>query len=377
MKKVLIFPDFDPFGGTRTYFKNLIDFYHSYDCQIVAAIEKEYCDQDIQEFLTKNEVKIQLISIKYRKGIFLQFFLSIVIDLFLGVPIIVQEKPDLIVISTGKAGKLLGLMLFPIKVIYVSHSYPVCDRPRIIYRNPFYRMLLLIILNNQKRILTVSKFSESLIKKCWLVGEKRQGFVHFIYNFSILENNSCSQTNTGKSDVKKILTLAHVRWYKNPDIWYSVALKTIEKYHGNVEFLWAGDGNLLDTYLNKVKKDNIPQIKYLGFQKNVAELYHQSTIYFQPSLAESQGIAVVDAMMMGIPCIVSNAGGLPESVVNGETGYIVDPLDIDTMVEKILELLDNENLRKSMGDAGKEYYLNNFSHRRWIQEMKTFHEKLW
>jgi hypothetical protein len=46
------------------------------------------------------------------------------------------------------------------------------------------------------------------------------------------------------------------------------------------------------------------------------------------------------------------------------------------MVEKILNLLENEKLRGNMGEAGNEYYLNNFSHKRWIQEMKTFNEKL-
>jgi glycosyltransferase involved in cell wall biosynthesis len=236
-------------------------------------------------------------------------------------------------------------------------------------------MLLLACLNKNKMILTVSKFSKNQITKCWL-SEKRQQFVHFIYNFSNLERNSPSPTNPGNINVKKILTLGHVRWYKNPDVWYSVAKKTIEKYHGDVEFFWAGEGALLDIYRNKVKKENISRIKFLGFQKNVAGLYDQSSIYFQPSLKESHGIAVVDAMMMGLPCVVSNAGGLPESVVDGETGYVIDPNDTDSMVEKLLALLENEDLRITMGKAGKEYYLNNFSHKTWIQEMLTLNENL-
>jgi glycosyltransferase involved in cell wall biosynthesis len=377
MKKVLLFPDFDKFGGTRTYLKNLIDYYRSDGYQIVTVIEKEYCDQDILEFLTKNDIKIIVTSIKYRAGIFSRYYLSIIADLILGVPIIVKERPDIVLISTGTPGKFLGLMLlFPLKLIYILHSYPTCTRPAIICRMRFYRMLLLASLNDNKRILTVSKFSKNQITKCWL-SEKRQKFVHFIYNFSNLENNSHSPTNTGNNDVKKILTLGHVRGYKNPDIWFSVAQKTIEKYHGDVEFLWAGEGELLDEYRDKVKKDNISHIKFLGFQKNVAELYKQSTIYFQPSQLESHGIAVIDAMIMGLPCIVSNAGGLPESVIDGQTGYTVDPNDTDAMVEKILNLLENENLRRIMGKAGKENYLNTFSHKKWIQEMNAFHEQKW
>lgn len=376
MKKVLIFPDFDKFGGTRTYLKNLIDFYRSNGFQIVTVIEKEYWDQEIQEFLTKNEIKIKFISTQYRTGIFLRSHLSIVIEIILGASIIIKERPDLVVISTGVPGKFLGLMLlFPLKLIYILHSYPTCSCPAIICRRRFFRLLLLASLNDNKRILTVSQFSKNQIIKCWLA-EKRQKFVLFIYNFSNFEDHSCVPTNTTKTDIKKILTLGHVTDYKNPDVWYFVAKKTIEKYPGNIEFLWAGEGDLLDKYRDKVKKDNISHIKFLGFQPNVAELYKQSTIYFQPSLAESHGIAVVDAMMMGIPCIVSNAGGLPESVIDGETGYVIDPNDTDTMVEKVLTLLENENLRKNMGMAGKERYLTKFSHKKWIQEMKILNEKL-
>jgi glycosyltransferase involved in cell wall biosynthesis len=371
MKKVLIFPSFDNFGGTRTYFKNLIEFYRSNDFQITTAIERESCDQDILEFLTRNDVKLLLLSKKYRAGICSRYFVRAFIDLILGVPIILKERPDIVLISTGNARKYLGLMiLFPIKIIYILHSYPICVKPAI-----FKQRLLLAILNDNKRILTVSKFSKNQITKCWL-GEKKQKFVHVIYNFSMLESNLWDPILPEKSDVKKILTLGHVRWYKNPDIWYSVALKTIEKYHGDLEFLWVGEGNLLDKYRERAEKDNISQIKFLGFQKNVAGLYNQSSIYFQPSLMESHGIAVVDAMIMGLPCIVSNAGGLPESVVNGETGYITDPNDVETMVEKILNLLEDENLRENMGNAGKEYYIKKFSHKRWIQEMKTLHEEL-
>ena len=372
MKKVLLFPDFDKFGGTRTYFKNLINFYRLYDCTIVAAIDKEYCDKDILEFLAQNDIKIIFLSTKYRAGIFSRFFLRIIVDLILGVPIIIKERPDIVVISTGLAGKFLGLLLLhPLKLIYIFHSYPMCVRPANIDR-----IVLSASFIDNKRILTVSEFAKKQMIKCWSA-EKKQECIHLIYNFSNFENNSWSPNNSGKNNVKKILTIGHVIWYKNPDIWYSVALKTIEKYPGEVEFLWAGEGELLDIFRDKVKKDNISKIKFLGFQKNVAELYNQSTIYFQPSLVENHSIAVLDAMMMGMPCIVSNAGGLPESVVNGVTGYVIDPNDTDAMVENLLNLLENENLRISMGNAGKEYYLNKFSYKRWIHEMKTLNENVW
>jgi len=370
MRKVLIFPDFDTFGGTRTFLKNLIDYYQLNDYQIVIAVEKEHCDQEILDFFGKTQSEIIFLSEKCRKGIFSRFhILEIITDLILGIPIILKERPEIVVVSTAYPGKFLGLMLlFPLKLMYIIHSYPTCA-------STVNRILLLLSLNDNKRILAVSEFSKNQISKYWLPG-KRQKFIHYIYNFSNLENNFSGSKIKGKKDIQTVLTIGHVRTYKNPDRWFSVALQTIEKYTGDVEFLWAGEGDLFDYYRNKIKKANISKIKFLGFQENVAELYNQSDIYFQPSLMESHGIAVVDAMMMGLPCVVSNAGGLPESVSHEKTGYIVDPNDTDTMVEKILNLLEDENVRKSMGEAGKERYKIKFSQERWIKEMTAFHEHL-
>ena len=178
MKKVLIFPDFDKFGGTRTYLKNLMDFYRLCNYQIVTAIEKERCDQDIFDFLTKNQIKIVFLSEKYREGIFSRFhILEIISDLILGIPIIVKERPEIVVISTAFPGKFLGLMLlFPLKLIYILHSYPTCI-------STINRIVLLTSLHAKKRILTVSKYSRNQISEYWLLG-KRQQYIHYIHNFS-------------------------------------------------------------------------------------------------------------------------------------------------------------------------------------------------
>jgi len=228
MRKVLIFPDFDTFGGTRTFLKNLIDYYQLNYYQIVIAVEKEHCDQEILDFFGKTQSEIIFLSEKCRKGIFSRFhILEIITDLILGIPIILKERPEIVVVSTAYPGKFLGLMLlFPLKLMYIIHSYPTCA-------STVNRILLLLSLNDNKRILAVSEFSKNQISKYWLPG-KRQKFIHYIYNFSNLENNFSGSKIKGEKDVQKVLTIGHVRSYKNPDRWFSVALQTIEKYTGDV-----------------------------------------------------------------------------------------------------------------------------------------------
>lgn len=371
MKKALIFPQFQKSGGTRTYFKNLIIFYVSIHYEIAVAIDRNYCDREIMEFLSKNNIRVVILENNVCTGIFSRFPSSMVYDLVTGIPVILRERPDLILISVGTFGKFFGLMLLhSLKTVYILHTYPECIRS-----DPFYRLLLSLCLSRNKNILTVSQFSRMRIITCWRLTGKRE-YIRYIYNFSELEPCHVPAGDNGTRDVKRILTLGHVVDYKNPDVWYSVAVKTLEKYQGHAEFVWAGDGNLLELYREKARTDNIPQIRFLGLQDDIAGLYDTSDIYFQPSRLESHGIAVLDAMLMALPCVVSDAGGLPESVIHGKTGYVIHPDNTDEMVSRILDLLEHDDLRSSLGKAGKERYEKTFTYRRWMQDMKALTEKL-
>ncbi|KXA92455.1 hypothetical protein AKJ64_03110 [candidate division MSBL1 archaeon SCGC-AAA259E17] len=54
------------------------------------------------------------------------------------------------------------------------------------------------------------------------------------------------------------------------------------------------------------------------------------------------------------PVVGSNVGGIPTQIVDGKTGYLVDPTDYDEAAKKVMDLLSDETLRKKMGQRGKE-----------------------
>lgn len=59
-------------------------------------------------------------------------------------------------------------------------------------------------------------------------------------------------------------------------------------------------------------------------------------------------------MAAGVPVIASNIGGIPEIVQDGETGLLVSPTDSQTLSQAIIRLIKDEDLRRKMGDLGKE-----------------------
>lgn len=132
----------------------------------------------------------------------------------------------------------------------------------------------------------------------------------------------------------------------------------------------------MEECVASVKRRNLKNVDFIGFKQTVQTLYKDCDIYFQPSMIESHGISVLHAMKEGLPCVVSDKGGLPESVQEGVTGYIVSSSDIEVCADKLLRLVENAALREEMGDAGKKRYYEIFSYSRWLAEMTKLFQSL-
>jgi glycosyltransferase involved in cell wall biosynthesis len=96
-------------------------------------------------------------------------------------------------------------------------------------------------------------------------------------------------------------------------------------------------------------------------------------IFVVPSLTdrESFGVAAVEASASGLPVIASRVGGLPEVVLDGKTGLLVPPGDIDALATAISRLLADPVLRVQMGQAGRQFVLE---HYRWEDNAKLMEE---
>lgn len=102
-------------------------------------------------------------------------------------------------------------------------------------------------------------------------------------------------------------------------------------------------------------------VRFLGKQDAVEEILSVSDLFLMPSQSESFGLAALEAMACKVPVISSNAGGLPELNVDGLTGFLREPGDIDGMAEKAIFILeDEERLAKFKENAlarAKEFEL--------------------
>jgi glycosyltransferase involved in cell wall biosynthesis len=108
------------------------------------------------------------------------------------------------------------------------------------------------------------------------------------------------------------------------------------------------------------------EIRFVPYQKDprkVARYYQAADLYLHPTRADTFPTTVLEALACGIPVVASAVGGIPEQVVEGQTGYLVPVGDARALAERVLELLANEEPRLRMGrqaaeDAARRFGLN-------------------
>ncbi len=120
-------------------------------------------------------------------------------------------------------------------------------------------------------------------------------------------------------------------------------------------FKFIGDGVLFDKVSNRLKEENITNIELLGkkHQKEVSEYVKRCSFLILPSLSEGLGMVLLEAMASGKAVIGTNVGGIPELIMDGYNGYLVEPNNPKILKEKINILIKNNDLRKKFGVNGK------------------------
>lgn len=116
------------------------------------------------------------------------------------------------------------------------------------------------------------------------------------------------------------------------------------------KLLLVGDGPEMTFVSKKINKMGLQnKIILLGKQENLQELYAISDVCVLMSEKESFGLVLLEAMIYGVPCLGTNIGGIPEVIEDGMNGHIIELGDIKAASRRLLELLENDSLRKQMG----------------------------
>ena len=136
-----------------------------------------------------------------------------------------------------------------------------------------------------------------------------------------------------------------------------IVLDAIAELPKNLHLVVIGTGSEEQTLRDRAKVLGLDRRVHFAGHVDHAELPKwlvQCDLFVQPSIGEEAfGISVVEAMACGLPVLASNNGGLPEIVVNGETGLLLSPGDVPVWRDSILDLMKRKDRLNEMGTAGR------------------------
>jgi phosphatidylinositol alpha-1,6-mannosyltransferase len=160
------------------------------------------------------------------------------------------------------------------------------------------------------------------------------------------------------------------------------ALPDILRSFPRTVYLVAGAGPDLDRLKDLGRKvgceehvrfDGEFDNKLLGHYYCVADIFVMPSRYIPNECVEGFGIVYVEAGYYGIPVIGGKAGGVPDAVVDGETGFLVNPEDPQEIGQAILRLLKDSSLRSKMGAAGHRRAVNDLT---WDEVCRPIQDKI-
>ena len=128
-----------------------------------------------------------------------------------------------------------------------------------------------------------------------------------------------------------------------------------------IRLVMIGDGPERPLAERMVRRLGISDnVSFLGKQDDVYCLLSMGDIFLMPSETESFGLAALEAMSCGLPVVTSNAGGLPELNVHGETGFHSPVGDVDSMSQQVLRILREPQLKETLAAQARQFAFERF-----------------
>lgn len=114
----------------------------------------------------------------------------------------------------------------------------------------------------------------------------------------------------------------------------------------------------------------------LNDPEKVAQYYRAADMYLHAAKAETFPNTILEAMACGLPVIASNVGGIPEQVIDGQTGLLVPPRNAELMASAVKYLLDNPILAKKLGDAAVSRVQELFTQDQMVQKYLAWYREI-
>lgn len=279
-------------------------------------------------------------------------------------------NPDVIHLHSSKAGvlgrvaaRLLGLQG---RVFYTPHGLSFLRQDVSRLKQALFQGIERLMGNFGGTVVACSSSEANLVRQ--FVGHSR---VVFVENSVDVGSIPAKQYLADAGNPVQIVTSGRICYPKAPWRFAKLAMETLQS---NLKFKWLGDGELRDEL--QVDQGKLPEnLEIAGWlQRN--DLYTEllkADIFVLPSLWEGMPLALIEAQVIGLPCVVTDVTGCRDVVEDGVTGFVCK--DDAQLLQKLQLLAADPALRQSMGNAARSKALSRFNVQRMASEMQLVYQR--
>ncbi len=218
---------------------------------------------------------------------------------------------------------------------------------------PSFMPITRFILKKSDAVTAVSQFLKDETLEVFQVVRDIEVIPNFVRHDQFNCPVNCPDIGPSKAD--ETATLVHISNFRPVKrICDVVKIFSIVRSQRPAELLMVGDGPERAHAERLARELGVDSdVYFLGKQLDIDKILHESDILLQPSETESFGLTPLEAATACTPVIATNVGGLPEVIVNGETGFLLPVGDVVGMASKAMELLSNRDLYIKVAKAGR------------------------
>ena len=260
-----------------------------------------------------------------------------------------RNKPDIIHIQTATLPLMTGFfvsLLLRVPFIVSCHGGGI----RKTVNSRFQRLLKSFILRRASAVTCVSKDLREIIHEKLGIQSKLIQIIPNGFDHSLLE------VPPREGPIRTFVTISNFRREKDP-LTLLAAIRETKKVVSEIQLKWIGDGYLLQKSRKYVLENNLEKnVKFLGRRSHSfsIEILSSGDAFILSSIIEGLPTAMVEAMALAKPVIVTNVGGISDIIKDERTGLLVDPDNPTTLSQAMISLMQNRSIAETYGHKARE-----------------------
>jgi N-acetyl-alpha-D-glucosaminyl L-malate synthase BshA len=260
-----------------------------------------------------------------------------------------------------------------IKIVTTLHGTDIT----LVGLHPSFRTITQFSILQSDGLSAVSQFLKDETVKSFSVPEHR---IDVIPNFVDIDvwrrdREPCHRSKLAPAGQKIVMHVSNFRAVKRTQDVVEVFAKIREKV--SARLVLVGEGPERPRALSRAADLGLgDDVLFLGRHTSVEELLSCADLFLLPSQSESFGLAALEAMSCGAPVVASNAGGLPEVIEDGVSGYLLPVGAIVEMAEAGVRILSDDAHWKQMSDAARRLAVERFSASAIVPRYEALYERV-